>query len=222
MDEGMNPEDQRGHFDRWAPDYDHSVQDTARAELFPFAGYDDVLEGLCRELHAEPGMTVLDVGTGTGNLARRIQDLGCRLWGTDLSATMLEEARAKLPEATLVEADLQSTWPESIDGPFDRIVSAYVLHHFDLETKVSILLEAAKRLSPHGRIVVGDIAFATQTDRERAKQRWHDRWDHEEHYWAAEETLDAARRVGLHGKWIEISICAGIFSFEPAARAPRP
>jgi len=209
------PERRKAIFDRWAARYDRSVSDTAQGELFPFAGYDRVLDGICRAMEPKPGMAVLDLGTGTGNLARRILDLGCRVWGTDLSARMLEEARSKVPEAVLVEADLRSTWPKSIDGPFDRIVSAYVLHEFDLPTKVSILLEASRHLSPRGRIVVGDVAFSTRAELEDARDRWHDLWDHAEHYWAGDEALAAASRAGLRGGWTAISTCAGVLVFEP-------
>jgi len=210
-----NPENRKGLFGRWAVDYDRSVRDSAQADSFPFAGYDRVLDGICREIEPEPGMAVLDLGTGTGNLARRVQNLGCRVWGTDLSVAMLEKARARVPEAFLVEADLRSTWPKSVGGPFDRIVSAYVLHEFDLPTKVSILLQASKRLSPQGKIVLGDIAFSTRAEFEKARQRWHDLWDHAEHYWVADEALDTASRAGLRGRWAAISICAGILVFEP-------
>ncbi len=107
---------------------------------------------------------MLDLGTGTGNLAARVHEGGARIWGTDLSGAMLVEARAKLPGATLVEADLGAAWPDSIDGPFDGIVSAYVLHEFDLPTKISILHQACARLRPHRRVVVGDIASSTRED----------------------------------------------------------
>ena len=213
-EESTQPDDRRELFENWAPNYDNSIDDIAQAENFPFAGYDQVMDGICQEMTAEPGMSVLDIGTGTGNLARRVLDLGCRVCGTDLSASMLEKAREKIPEATLLEADLRESWPSSIDGPYDRIVSAFVLHEFDLKKKISILLEAAQRLSPGGKIVIGDVAFPTHDDFERAHQRWHDRWDETEHYWVAETALEAAQQSGLLGRWIEVSTCAGIFIFQ--------
>ena len=108
-EESPPPDDRRELFENWAPNYDNSIDDIAQAENFPFAGYDQVMDGICLEMTAEPGMSVLDIGTGTGNLARRVLDLGCRVCGTDLSASMLEKAREKIPEATLLEADLRES-----------------------------------------------------------------------------------------------------------------
>jgi putative AdoMet-dependent methyltransferase len=213
-DEREGTDDRGALFDRWAAGYDRSVREIAGAERYPFAGYERVLDEVCREAGGGAGMRVLDLGTGTGNVARRLLDFGCRVWGTDFSEQMLERARVKLPGATLVGADLRKDWPGSIAGPFDRIVSAYVLHEFDLATKVSILIEARRRLVPGGRIVVGDVAFATRCELERSRAAWREEWDDSEHYWAADEALDAASRAGLRGRWTAISACAGVFVFD--------
>ena len=136
--------------------------------------------------------------------------------GTDFSARMIAEARARVPEAMLIEADLRATtWPPTLDGPFEAITSAYVLHEFALDTKVAILARARERLAPGGRIVIGDVAFATRADHDAARIRWSDRWDHDEHYWAADEALAAAAEAGLDGSWKAMSRCAGVFIFTP-------
>jgi len=45
---------------------------------------------------------------------------------------MLAQARVRLPQAHLVQADLLAAWPLATRPLFDRIVAAYVLHEFDL------------------------------------------------------------------------------------------
>ena len=80
-------------FDTWAETYDESVS----VDQFPFHGYREVLTSTFALAEATPGMSVLDLGTGTGNLAVRFAKHGCELWCTDFSAPMLAEARYKTP-----------------------------------------------------------------------------------------------------------------------------
>jgi len=73
-------------FDFWAETYDQEVLNLTQ---FPFYGYEQVLDQVVRQADANHGMTGLDIGTGTGNLALRFAKLGCELWCTDFSEPML-------------------------------------------------------------------------------------------------------------------------------------
>ena len=76
----------RAHlFDRWAGSYD--AEFTSSDAGFPFDGYDMVLREAVRQAAAGPGMRVLDLGIGTGNLALCLARLGC---------AALEKRRAEL------------------------------------------------------------------------------------------------------------------------------
>lgn len=55
---------------------------------------------------AKPGMRVLDLGTGTGNLAVLLTARRLRVWGLDFSRKMLSLVRAKVPEAVFVQGDI--------------------------------------------------------------------------------------------------------------------
>jgi putative AdoMet-dependent methyltransferase len=200
-------------FDGWAEHYDQSIQEDGD---FPFDGYEQVLDEITRATCAQFGMKVLDLGIGTGNLATRFADLGCDMWGIDFSAEMLAKALEKLPQAVLVQADLLSDWPTELDHRFDRIVSAYVLHEFDLLTKVKLLQRLTENyLAANGRIVVGDIAFPTSSARDQAQKKWSDLWDEAEYYWAADETADTCESAGLQVTYKQISSCGGVFVIEP-------
>ena len=199
-------------FDDWAAHYDPSLQDRGD---FPFDGYERVLDEIVTLADPHPGMTVLDLGIGTAKLAARFAKLGCGIWGIDFSAEMLVKARETLPQAVLVQADLVGEWPSQLERRFDRIVSGYVLHEFDLAAKVALLQRLVERhLTAEGRIVIGDIAFATSRAREEAHRQWADTWDEEEHYWAADEATAACARAGLEVVYRQVSSCGGIFVIE--------
>ncbi len=193
-------------FDEWAETYDRSVS----IDQFPFWGYESLLDRIVALAEAKPGLSVLDLGTGTGNLALRFAALGCNLWCTDFSAPMLEKAHQKLPGAYCVLHDLRGEWPAELNRTFDRIVSAFVFHHFELNEKVRILLSLLPRLAPGGLIVLGDIAFCNQAALEQAKVKTGDEWE-EEFYWLADESLFALGQVGLTAHYEQISRCAGVF-----------
>lgn len=201
-------------FDAWADDYDSAV--LSADHPFPFAGYQAVLDEIVNQSQVQPAMTVLDLGTGTGNLAAQFLAQGCQVWGVDFSQEMLAEARTKLPAAAFVHADLLGDWPPLIQRRFDRVISGYVFHEFDLDTKVSLLQRISSRhLATGGCIVVGDIAFPSKDIRSGARSRWEDRWDEHEHYWAADETQTACQAAELNLTFTQVSICGGVFLISP-------
>ena len=207
---GGNIDSRRHLFDKWAGSYDDAVQSDAG---FPFAGYDHVLGEIVRLAAAEPGMRVLDLGTGTGNLAARFAAFGCSVIGVDFSSEMLAAARKKVPDAQFVRGDLTGGLDLLGDEQFDLIVSTYVFHEFDLSTKVSILRRFVRdHLTERKRIIIGDIAFPTVKEREEAHRRWAAQWDEEEHYWAADEAIAACEKAGLHARYVQVSCCGGVFS----------
>ena len=197
-------------FERWAEDYDNSVE---ASEGFPFTGYEEVLARVVTLAAPTPDMRVLDLGTGTGNLAERFVQADAEVWGLDFSEEMLAKARAKVPNAAFLQANLLDGWLKLPE--FERIVSAYVLHEFDIKGKLEILRKSAQHLTKGGFIIVADIAFPNQEVFEQAHERWQEVWDESEHYWLADEALAACEEVGLEGAYEQVSSCAGVFTFRP-------
>jgi putative AdoMet-dependent methyltransferase len=196
-------------FDDWAETYDRSVA----IDQFPFYGYDSLLDKAVALADAKPGLSILDLGTGTGNLALRFAGLGCNLWCTDFSAPMLEKARQKLPAARLVLHDLRGKWPSELNRPFDRIVSAYVFHHFELDEKVRILGNLLPHLAPGGRMIIGDIAFPDVAALEEVKIAAGEEWE-DEFYWIVDKALAALQKFNLKVEYVQVSSCGGIFTLQ--------
>lgn len=111
-----------------------------------------------REVRRSEPQRILDMATGTGDLAiemaRRIA--GVRVTGVDLSERMLAEARRKVAacglaeRVTLREGDAEHlAWD---DASFDAATAAFGVRNFgDLDAG---LCEMARVLKPGGRIVI--------------------------------------------------------------------
>lgn len=208
MDENLFPPSE---FDAWATSYD---QDVSANSGFPFESYRQVLDTVIRLAQAEPGMRVLDLGAGTGNLTELFVKAGCRVWGTDYSAEMVARARAKLPQVSFIQADLLAPWPKEFPATFDRIVSGYVFHHFTQQKKVELISDLVRQhLLPDGRIVIADIAFPTLQDQALAQAALGDEWE-QEYFWIASEDVAALQKVGLKVSFEPVSPYAGVFCIE--------
>ena len=156
---------------------------------------------------------MLDLGTGTGNLAVQFVKAGCRVWGTDFSSEMLVIARKKLPQVTFLESDLARGWPQGLEGEFDLVVSAYVFHHFKLEDKLRLVKEILGHIKENGRLIIGDLSFADAEKKELVRRQNEDAWD-EEYFWMADNDLPALRQAGLQVKYQQVSDCAGVYMFQ--------
>lgn len=82
---------------------------------------------ICRKLHLEPGMEVLDIGCGWGSLAMYMaENYGVKPTGISVSAEQINWAREK-------DKSGQVKWLlddyRSLEGKFDRIVSVGMFEH---------------------------------------------------------------------------------------------
>jgi putative AdoMet-dependent methyltransferase len=182
---------------------------------FPFTGYHDVLREVAGRLRRADPRRVLDLGVGTGNLAELViaGNPDIELWGVDFSAAMLERARAKLPAARLLRADLR----EDVAGlelpRFDAIGATYVLHEFDDARKLELVSHLIRsHLTVGGVLVAGDIGFETVVQRELARRHLAGRWDPDEHYFAADAFVALLQAAGLRSEYLQVSPCAGVFT----------
>ncbi|VAW08539.1 hypothetical protein MNBD_ACTINO01-1118 [hydrothermal vent metagenome] len=101
------------------------------------------------------GMTVLDVGCGTGAHLEAYVDAGAACTGIDASPAMLGQARARLGDrAELIHGDA-SGMPFD-DGSFDLIFTSLFLHELEPDIRDSVLGEIVRVVHPDGRILIID------------------------------------------------------------------
>ena len=99
--------------------------------------------------HLELGMTVLELGCGTGSFTRELARSGADVVAIDVSPELLEIAKANC-SAPNVQYQIQNAYELSYpDAVFDSVVGSSVLHHLEIETA---LREIYRVLKPGGRI----------------------------------------------------------------------
>ena len=132
----------------WDP---QSYVEIVRAEV---PDYERVQDEVARATEGVDARRVLELGTGTGETARRVLERHphAQLTCVDSSAEML--AVAELPGADLRLQGLRDALPE---GPFDLVFSALAVHHLDGSGKADLFARIAAALAPGGRFVLADV-----------------------------------------------------------------
>lgn len=109
---------------------------------------------MLRYLDLEPGLTVLDCGTGMGFYLKVISDLypACRLCGIDYELRVLRYAWSHLAEkgAMLTRGDIHHLG--FADASFDRVIMSEVLEH--LKDDRAALAEVWRVLKPGGVLAI--------------------------------------------------------------------
>ena len=108
------------------------------------------------------GASLLDLGTGTGTLARGFALRGCRVTGIDPSAEMLEQAR-ELDQHAGVEVEYRIAKAEATglsDSSFDSVTAGQCWHWFD---RPKAAQEVKRILKPGGTIVIAHFDWLPLT-----------------------------------------------------------
>jgi SAM-dependent methyltransferase len=118
-------------------------------DLFAAAS-DRLIQPLLDPAQAKPGQHVLDLCCGQGNVTEALAARGCTAIGADFSATMLDRARRRVPDATFHQADAQDL--PFRDGTFDVVVSNVGICHVPDQHRA--LSEARRVLRRGGRFAM--------------------------------------------------------------------
>lgn len=190
-------------------------------------------DALLRRLQKRAPASVLEVGCGTGRnlirLARLLPD--ARLYGLDLSASMLDAARAKLAarglqsRVQLAQAPAEQLAPALFapaPGPFDAVFFSYSL---TMIPGWSAALDAALAvLAPGGSLLVVD--FWDRQSWPGWFQRWMARRLARFGVVPREEALEKLRALAVNGAKLELESVRGRYAFlahfasAPASTSP--
>lgn len=146
------------------------------------AGFPDSIFDRLAEFNVGlPNQAVIDLGTGTGTLARGFALRGCRVIGVDPDPRMIAEAkkldRRDKVDIRYVEAKAESTGLES--GTTDVVTAGQCWHWFD---QPGAIAEATRLLNPNGKLVIanfdwlplaGNVVEATEALIIQCNPDWH-------------------------------------------------
>ncbi|MER2078000.1 class I SAM-dependent DNA methyltransferase [Psychrobacillus psychrotolerans] len=154
-------------FDGWADSYDASVSGKDPEYRDVFEGYETILSEVANRVSG----TIIEFGTGTGNLTAKLLEAGFSVIGIEPNTKMLEVTAKRFPSINLIDGDLLEF--DVQDENIDAFVSTYVFHHLTDDEKGIALKKYANLLSKNGKVVFADTVFLTDEAKQAqiAKER---------------------------------------------------
>lgn len=143
-------------FDDWADSYEASVAGEEPEYRDVFEGYDNILNAVTTRVSG----TVVEFGTGTGNLTAKLIEAGISVIGIEPNTKMRQATAERFPSIKIMDGDLLQFEAET--ESIDAFVSTYVFHHLTDEEKREALQKYAELLPTNGKVVFADTAFISQ------------------------------------------------------------
>jgi ubiquinone/menaquinone biosynthesis C-methylase UbiE len=150
---------QRRFWNERAQSWDHGAQNNP--------GLVKVVERVIAEAAPTSGMTVVDIGCGSGQLTLRVAPMVERVLGVDISQAMIDLLMKNATTQGITNVEGIAMAMEHLEIPessVDLVISNYVLHHLRDRDKAAAVVTATKWLKPGGRLVIGDMMFGRGTD----------------------------------------------------------
>jgi len=124
-------------------------------------GLERVIDAVVEVADPRPGMTVVDLGCGGGQLTIPLAQRGATVTGVDISPKMIAVLEEKATDLGLAVSTKVSALQDVAMAPqsLDLVVSNYTMHHLHDHEKEAAVRAAVSWLRPGGRLVVGDMMF---------------------------------------------------------------
>ena len=150
-------------FDSQATGYDRRAGLPANVESL-------VVRSIAEAMGTAENQCLLEIGTGTGQIGYRLQELPLQYVGFDISSEMLQRFRERFsPDEdvpVLLQADGNAKWPVA-DASTDVVFSSRALHWLDPNHVVSEVIRVA---APSGIVLLAGSVFR-ENDSVRAEMR---------------------------------------------------
>lgn len=164
----MKPEWQWDEFHQIGTDYESADEVAAYdRRMRQFRDIDREVDEFLRLTDLGPGGRLLEIGTGTGALARRAAARGCHVTALDISQPMLEYASSKASEEKLENIEFVRAGFLSYEGApnsFDAVITGMAMHHLPDLWKMAALVRINKWLKPDGNFCLHDVVFCPSPD----------------------------------------------------------
>jgi putative AdoMet-dependent methyltransferase len=130
-----------------------------------YKGYEEVLDLTLQWVKPRVGEKGLDLGTGTGNLARLFLQKGIHMAGVDQSKEMMKQCQSKHPQMDMKLGNFLTI--PYMDNQFDFVVTSFAFHHITNDQQLLALDEMRRVLKSHGRICIADLMFENESAKEQ-------------------------------------------------------
>lgn len=160
-------------FDKWSITYNKYLNTS------PF--YQELVHHLVEKSNLQKGMTILDIGVGTGLISKKIlKKVDCQLVGIDFSSNMLLETRRNLKKyksnIELYKMDVCKL--KFKKNSFDGAFAAFALHHVPDKEKRTCLKKVFDVLKPSGVLNMAEVVVDVEGNTENPTRLRHilERW----------------------------------------------
>lgn len=167
---------------------DDYARETAGAGVLSFA--------LTRLAETVPGGHVLEIGSGPGWDADRLEEAGLTVLRTDITQAFIDLQRARGKDVERLDAI-----NDDLGGPYDAVVALHVLQHVEPDDLPAVLAKVAGALHPGGRFLVS-IPLGQGAG-------WQVGESGSPYYralWSGAEFTAALAQAGLEPEWTERSV----------------